>query len=145
MLGVDVRIERQEFQVWIQSLIGVTYDGVAQGGWTARYNDPNTFIELFVSGSNQSGTGWSDPVFDAMLAEANATVDSAERLRKLADCERYLLRAMPMLGIFGASAPYLQKPYVKGFPYNSLDEKQFEYTWIDTHWTQPESRASSAR
>jgi oligopeptide transport system substrate-binding protein len=145
VFGVDVRIERQEFKVWIQSLIDVTYDGVAFGGWTAKYNDPNTFIDFFVSGSDQSGTGWSDPAFDAMLADANATVDSTERLRKLADCERYLLKAMPMLGIYGASWPYLQKPYVRGIPHNPLDERRFEYAWIDTRWGQPESRASSAR
>jgi oligopeptide transport system substrate-binding protein len=145
VLGVDVRIEQQEFKVWIQSLINVTYDGVAFGGWTAKYYDPNAFIDIFVSGSDQSGTGWSDPTFDAMLAEANATVDSNERLRKLADCERFLLKAMPMLGIYSASWPFLQKPYVRGIPFNPLDENLFEYGWIDTRWRQPESRSLSAR
>jgi oligopeptide transport system substrate-binding protein len=145
VLGVDVRIERQEFKVWIQSLIEVTYDGVASGGWTAKYYDPNAFIDLYVSGSGQSGTGWSDPAFDSMLAEANATLDSNERLRKLADCERFLLKAMPMLGIYAASWPYLQKPYVRGMPHNPLDERQFEYAWIDTRWGQAESRALSGR
>jgi oligopeptide transport system substrate-binding protein len=145
VLAVDVRLERQEFQVWIQSLIDVAYDGVAMGGWTARYNDPTAFIAFFVGSSKQSGTGWSDPVFDAMLADANATIDSAERLRKLADCERYLLTAMPMLGIYAASLPFLQKPYVKGFPYNLMDEWQFEYAWIDTRWIPPQSSASFAR
>jgi oligopeptide transport system substrate-binding protein len=145
VLGVDVRIERQEFKVWIQSLIDVAYDGVAAGGWTAKYYDPNGFIDFFASGSDQSGTGWSDPTFDAMLAEANATVDPKERLRKLAACERFLLKAMPMLGIYAAFWPYLQKPYVRGMPHNPLDERQFEYAWIDAHWGQAESRALSTR
>jgi ABC-type oligopeptide transport system substrate-binding subunit len=120
----------------------VFLEEVLQNQWRSV---PNTFIDFFVSGSDQSGTGWSDPTFDSMLAEANATVDSNERLRKLADCERFLLKAMPMLGIYGASWPFLQKPDVRGIPSNPLDENLFEYGWIDTRWRQPESRPSSAR
>jgi oligopeptide transport system substrate-binding protein len=120
----------------------VFLEEVLQNQWRSV---PNTFIDFFVSGADQSGTGWSDPTFDSMLAEANATVDSNERLRKLADCERFLLKAMPMLGIYGASWPFLQKPDVRGIPSNPLDENLFEYGWIDTRWRQPESRPSSAR
>jgi hypothetical protein len=30
-------------------------------------------------------------------------------------------------------------------PHNPLDERQFEYAWIDAHWGQAESRALSTR
>ena len=144
VLGVDVRIEQQEFKVWIQSLINVTYDGVAAGGWTA--NTSTELVHRLLRERLRSEWDWmSDPTFDAMLAEANATVDSHERLRKLADCERFLLKVMPMLGIYAASSPFLQKPYVRGIPFNPLSENLFEYGWIDTRWRQPESRPSSAR
>ena len=83
-----MRLERRDFVIWIRTLLDLSYRGVAQGGWTGKYPDPATFLDLFQSGSVQSGTGWSDPKFDALLAAADAAPNLAERMQRLAECEK---------------------------------------------------------
>jgi oligopeptide transport system substrate-binding protein len=133
-LNIEVKLDQQEFKVWIQTLLDVSYNGLVTSPWSGKYSDPNTFLDLFLTGSIQSGTGWSDHNYDAMLTEANSTLDPGVRMKILAECERYLLRAMPQIPISFATLRYLQKPYVRGLESNTFNEHHFKYVWIDTDW-----------
>ena len=69
-----------------------------------------------------------------MLAQANSTLDNGERMRKQAECERYVLRSMINLPLFYNTWSCLQKPFVRGLPFNLVDYRHFKYAWIDTNW-----------
>jgi len=69
-----------------------------------------------------------------MLAHANATIDVATRMLRLAESEAYLLKAMPVLPLLLYRFVYLQKPFVHGLASNPLDVHPFKYAWIDTNW-----------
>ena len=97
------------------------------------YLDPNALLEWYVTGGPLSAS-WSDPKYDAMLAHAKATVDVAARMYGLAECETYLLRAMPILPLLFYGFAGFQKPYVRGLGTNLLDAHPFKYAWIDTNW-----------
>ena len=56
------------------------------------YPDPTYFLDQFLTGSSANVTGWTDSQYDAAMAEAKSCAEPAVRLRKLADCERMLLR-----------------------------------------------------
>jgi ABC-type oligopeptide transport system substrate-binding subunit len=133
-LGADVFPVAQEEKVWIQARGALAYKGVSERGWIGDYLDPNAFLEVFLSGPNVSGAGWSDLRYDAMLAEANAETSRDERMRKLADCERHLLRQMPILPLYHNVLSYLRKPYVRGFDPRRLGLVRFKYVWLDTDW-----------
>jgi ABC-type oligopeptide transport system substrate-binding subunit len=137
-LNIDVMLVNQEWKVYLETLDNLHYEGVARRGWIGDYVDPNTFLDLFVTGSVNNGSGWTDPRYDAMLKEANSTTDPAERVKKLAECEEYLLRAMPFVPIYTYSWFYLRKPYVRGMEANLRDEHPFKYVWIDRDW-EPET------
>jgi oligopeptide transport system substrate-binding protein len=133
-LGVDVVPVAQDERVWIQARGALAYKGVSERGWFGDYLDPNTFFEVFLAGPNVSGAGWSDLHYDGMLAEANAEIKLDERMRKLANCERYLLRQMPILPLYHNVLSYLRKPYVHGFDPRRLGLVRFKYVSIDTNW-----------
>jgi oligopeptide transport system substrate-binding protein len=97
------------------------------------YVDPTTFLGMFVTASG-GGTGWADGNYDAMLTNANSTLDPIGRMRKLSQCEHYLLSAMPVLPLLNNTWTYLRKPFVRGLTGNVLDVHQFKYAWIDTTW-----------
>ena len=94
-LGAEVIPAVREEKAWMQARGSLAYQGVAESGIIGDYLDPNTFLEAFLSGADVGGSGWSDPQYDAMLAAANAETRTGERMRRLAACERHLLRAMP--------------------------------------------------
>lgn len=133
-LGAEVHFAIQEQKAWHETRNALRYSGVAERGWWGDYLDPTTFLDPFTSGSSIIGSGWSDRQYDAMLADANATPNVSTRMRKLAGCEEYMLRSMPILPLYHNAQAYLQKPYVRGLPRSPIDGISFKYAWIDTNW-----------
>jgi len=68
-LGVEVRAYNQEWQAYQESLRAGDYD-LARSGWIGDYLDPNTFLDLFVTGGGNNQTGWGDARYDAWLRAA---------------------------------------------------------------------------
>jgi ABC-type transport system substrate-binding protein len=134
VLGIGVSIALLDFQAFLQRVFSRDYRGIADYADSGLYLDPNWFLSEFVTGSSVNPTGWADPEYDYMLAKANAMLDSAARMQKLADCEMHLLRAMPFIPVFYDSWAYPQKPYVRGIGPNPMDVHPLKYAWIDTNW-----------
>ena len=132
-LGIELSIVPLEFQTWIETFHGGKFRHLAEAGSAASYIDPVWFLDLFYrQGGN--GTHWNDPRYFAMLAEAKAIPDPGSRLSRLAQCERRLLEAMPILPLAHWVDAVLKKPFVRGIGDNLLDRQQFKYAWIDTTW-----------
>jgi hypothetical protein len=55
-------------------------------------------------------------------------------MARLAECERQLLQAMPIIPLCHDVNPKLTKPFVKGLGNNLLNREQLKYAWIDTAW-----------
>jgi len=132
-LGIELILVTQEVQTWIQSIYSHDYS-VAGAADYGGHLDPIWFLDSFTSQSTANTTPWTDPRYDEMLTAARSTVNPGDRLRKLAACERHLLRAMPVLPTYGDVWVYLRKPFVRGFGMNPMDRQQFKYTWIDRNW-----------
>ena len=132
-LGVKVQVVSKEFSVWIDAIAGGAFNGIADGWDYGQYTDPNWFLSRYLP--RAAGTAhWADSKYSAMLANANATTDPVERMSRLAECERYLLAAMPMIPLWYDAWSYFQKPYVRGCGGNAVDSRPFKYAWIDTNW-----------
>jgi len=133
-LGVEVVLTAQEFSVWLQNASQCNYSGITENQDWGYYLDPNWFLEEFTSRSGNNFSGWADPVYDSMLAKANATMEPEVRMQKLAECEAYLLCAMPCIPEFYDAWAHPQKPYVRGISANVMDVHPLKYAWIDTNW-----------
>ena len=110
------------------------YRGMAAWADIGLYPDPAYFLDQFLTSSSANVTGWTDSRYDAAMAEAKSYTEPAVRLRKLADCERMLLRAMPVIPLYFDAWQQLRKPYVRGIEGNSIDAIAFQRAWIDTNW-----------
>jgi oligopeptide transport system substrate-binding protein len=132
-LGIEVRLVRQETQTWGQAVFNVAYRGIAAWGEVGGIADPTWFLDIFKSPTG-SGSGWSDPHYNSLLVNAKRETDPAERMRRLADCERELLRSMPCLPLYDDVWAYLCKPFVKGIAGDPFHGRVFNDAWIDTHW-----------
>jgi oligopeptide transport system substrate-binding protein len=132
-LGLDLVVITQEFPVWLQSVKTRNFRHVAFWGSEGSYVDPSWFLDLFSSGDGY-GSGWNDSQYNEMLSLAHATADPVLRMSELAECERVLLQAMPILPLSHDVQPNLRKPFLKGLGSNLLNREQFKYAWIDTNW-----------
>ena len=132
-IGVDLDIVAVEFAVWVESNVNGRFRHIAECGAFVNYVDPACFLDFFAAPGGY-GTAWSDPTFKQILSDSHMTPDRSLRMARLAECERLLLKAMPILPLCQVVQAKLRKPFVKGLGSNLLNREQFKYAWIDTNW-----------
>lgn len=91
VLGIHVQLARQEWKVYLNSLGSLDF-GIARSSWVGDYPDPNTFLDLFLSGGGNNRTGWRDKAYDRMIATAAGEGNPAARFALLRSAEQYLVR-----------------------------------------------------
>lgn len=65
-LGIDAQAYNQEWQSYLASQQNLEYD-ISRAGWIGDYEDPNTFLNLWVTNSGQNNTGWGSARYDELL------------------------------------------------------------------------------
>lgn len=122
-LGVQIQLARQEWKVYLNSMSSLDY-GMARSSWVGDYPDPNTFLDMFVTGGGNNRTGWSDPVYDQLIRAAAAEADAAVRLELLRKAEGILVReAVPIRPIFYyVGIQFYDPEKLGGIEGNLLDE-----------------------
>ena len=122
-LGVNVNLVRQEWKVYLTSLTLLDYD-IARSSWVGDYPDPNTFLDMFLTGGGNNRTGWSSPQYDALIGQATREVDPAKRLDILREAEDLLVaRSVPICPIYDYVGIQLYDPTkLGGIEANVLDE-----------------------
>jgi oligopeptide transport system substrate-binding protein len=66
---LDVAAYNQEWQSYQHSTQAMDYD-LARAGWVGDYEDPNTFLDLWLTNGGNNRTGWGSVVYDRLLAAA---------------------------------------------------------------------------
>jgi len=130
-LGLTVPLKNMEWKTFLNYRSNLEYKGFARGGWVADYMDPFTFLNIFYTASNDSGTGWTDPKYDQLLNQANRSADPQKRYELLAKAEAYLLEQQPMIPLYTNATNFLKKPYVKGFYPNPGTMHAWKFVYIE--------------
>lgn len=100
--------------------------------WVADFPDPETFLwNLFASSSPDNYSDYSNPEYDALLAEAATTFDTDERAGYYAAAEEILLGDNVVLPIAHDIRFTLTKPYVKGLTNTPLGQLYLEDVWLE--------------
>ncbi|MBM4017982.1 MAG: peptide ABC transporter substrate-binding protein [Planctomycetes bacterium] len=123
-LGLDVRIEQVEWKVFLDTVRRLNYQA-ARAGWYGDYVDPNTFLDMFVTGGGNNDTGWSDAEYDACIAGAARTTDPAARERAFQRAEAILLRDVPIVPLYFYTTTMLARPGLEGFVPNLMNRVDF--------------------
>lgn len=129
-LGITVPLRNMEWKTFLESRAKLDYKGFARSGWAADYMDPFTFLGIFYA-AGESGTGWYDEKYVAMLDKANRTLDTKERYKLLAEAEAYMLEAQPVIPIASTAVNWMKKPYVKGMYPNPASLYAWKFVYIE--------------
>jgi len=89
-LNVDIGLRALEHKVWIRAQGMLDYDFI-RSSWVGDYNDPSTFLDLFMSGNPNNRTGWKNAAYDELMRRANATADVIARAKILHQAEKLLI------------------------------------------------------
>jgi len=127
-LGVEIELRQIERKVFYSSQSKLDYD-ISTSSWIGDYNDANTFLDLFTSTSGNNRTGWKNPRYDALIAEANQQTDLKKRAGTFQRAEAILvLEEAPIVPLyFYAGFNYFRDDQIKGVWQNILDEHPLQY------------------
>ena len=130
-LGISAKLLNQEWKVYLDTQSSKNYD-VSRSAWIGDYVDPNTFLDLFVTGGENNKTGWGDPQYDAAIAAAAQEFDPQRRMQEFRRAEEILMRELPILPIYFYATQNIFSPRLGGFFDNVQDEHfpKFFY-WMD--------------
>lgn len=127
-LGIDATITNQEWKVYLDSQQTLNYH-IARAGWIGDYEDPHTFLDLWITGGGNNQTGWSHPGYDRVLRSALAQPDETSRMAVYQQLETILADEVPVIPIYFYTRIYAISPKVKNWVETPLDNRGWK--WID--------------
>ncbi|MGD8113647.1 MAG: ABC transporter substrate-binding protein, partial [Sphaerochaetaceae bacterium] len=80
-----ITLENQEWSTYLSNRNLGNFQ-VARAGWVGDYQDPNTFLDMFITGAGMNGGRYSNEVYDILITEA-ATLSGQDRLDVLLEAE----------------------------------------------------------
>jgi oligopeptide transport system substrate-binding protein len=120
-LGVESTLYAEEFRALLQSIQAGKDTQVFRSSWVGDYDDAYSFLQLLQSGFGINLTGYSNPAYDALLAQATSQPDPARRRALLEEAERLMLADHPVLPLYFYVNKHLVKPYVQGWTDNVMN------------------------
>lgn len=89
--------------------------------WSADYVDPENFLStLLRSDAGINFDKWSNPEFDRLTAQADASANPEERIRLYQQAEDIVVRELPRMPLYYGRDVLLVSPRVKGLRTNAL-------------------------
>ncbi len=129
-LGIEVRTRNEEWGTYLNSTHQLQFD-VCRRAWIGDYIDPNTFLDMWVTGGGNNETGFSNAEYDRLILEAGQETDAEKRFALLRRAEQILMDEMPILPIYYYNSRNLVRPYVRGFYNNLQDSHPLQDIWLD--------------
>ncbi len=130
-LNINVSIVNQEWQVYLESVDNMNYD-VARRGWVGDYVDPNTYLDMYITGGGNNNVGFSNPRYDEIVIdEAPLKLDNKERFALYREAETILMNEMPIIPIYIYQTKNLKSPDIKGAPSNIMDHYNWKYIYLE--------------
>ncbi|WP_438446292.1 peptide ABC transporter substrate-binding protein [Gorillibacterium sp. sgz5001074] len=96
--------------------------------WGADYNDPMTFLDMWITGGEFNDNDWSNAEYDALVKGADKESDRAKRAKMLVDAEKILMKELPVSTLYFRNQVYAKRTNIDGLilpPYG----QEWELKW----------------
>jgi oligopeptide transport system substrate-binding protein len=126
-LGVKVLASPMPHASRLENELGKNYD-IVSTLWGADYNEPMTWLDMFIKGSSLNTQDWNNAKYDELIKGAQAATDAKDRAGKLVEAEKILLDDAGVTPLYFRTLNIMIKPKVQGLilpPYGP----EFELKW----------------
>jgi oligopeptide transport system substrate-binding protein len=130
-LGIRVELEAVEPKTFFQRISQKEFQ-LAAGSWTADFNDPINFLEVFkYKDSSTNNTHWENPKYVDLLNRSALCRDCDERKGLLREAEQILMEQMPIIPVFHFALNYLQCNGLEEVALSPLGQIDFRWAHLD--------------
>ena len=139
--GFNIKVEVQEWATFLNTRKNGDYS-IARNGWLGDYNDPISFLDMWVSGSGNNdcqfgkgnhasyngydGKTWEES-YDAIIAEVKSSSDANKRFELMHDAEDILMESGAICPIYYYTDIFMCDDSIDGFFASPLGFKYFMY------------------
>ena len=113
-LGVDVKLENQEWKTFLDSRHQGTFD-VARAGWCADYNEPTSFLNTMLSDSSNNTAHYKSAEFDKLIGDTLKATSEEQRSELYTKAEQQLDKDSAIVPVYYYVNARLVKPWVGGY------------------------------
>lgn len=147
--GITMQVEAQEWNTFVDTRKSGDFS-FARNGWLSDYNDPISFLDMWISGSGnndcqlgkdahatyaaysyngEDGLTWAES-YDKLIADIKASKDPEERFALMHQAEDMIMSTGAICPIFYYTDPYMCSDSIEGFFASPLGYKYFMYAGI---------------
>lgn len=127
-LGVKVTLNNQEWAAFLQTRKDGDYS-IARNGWIADYNDPISFLDMWMTGGGNNDAQYANEEYDSLIKEAKTTTDVKERMELLHKAEDKIIGEDNALApLYFYTQKYMLADGIEGLYYCPLGYFFFGYT-----------------
>ncbi len=136
-IGVRIRVKTRAWSAYLAETSRRRTTPMGSDGWAMDFPDPSDFFEPILSTraigdeDSQNRAFWSNPAFDALLAEARRAQDFDARMRLYRRAEQLVIDEAPWVMVYTKRWFNLHHPYVGGFAVNPSRTQDVGRVWID--------------
>lgn len=122
-LGITVEIVNSEWKTYLKS-VQTNPSNIFRLGWLADYPDPDNFLNLMTSYSENNHTRWGDKKYDKLIETATTITDKEKRRDIYKQAQEILVeKDVPVLPIYSMVGQYFVGPRVKNYPINPMQKQ----------------------
>jgi peptide/nickel transport system substrate-binding protein len=127
-VGVEVKFEDLESAAWLEKWLSTDWESVI-GGWIIGA-DPS-LTSLYGCGASNNFTGFCNPELDAIMEEADAALDFADRKPLVDNVQMMMAEEGRELPLYYSALPYVLRENLQGFKGSGTNLGSF---WNSYEW-----------
>ncbi|MEK7204706.1 MAG: peptide ABC transporter substrate-binding protein [candidate division NC10 bacterium] len=131
-LGIQMDLTNVEWKVYLARQGSLDYQ-ISRAGWIGDYVDPNTFLDMWITGGGNNQTAWSNKRYDDLIAQAACKIVNAkDRMQTLREAEKILVAdEVPIMPLYTYVNKGMLSRRVKGWWPNILDQHPLKFISLE--------------
>jgi oligopeptide transport system substrate-binding protein len=130
-LGANVEVDVQPFDRFLDLMNNREYQ-ITLYGWIADYNDPMSFLDLWLSDTPLNYSNYRSERYDQLINQAKVEPDEQARMDNLIEAEKLLVEEQAVIApVHHEGAALLVRPSVKNWVQHPTGTIEFKYARVE--------------
>ncbi len=130
-LGADLDVEVVTFDAALDRVDAEDYEINYAFGWIGDYDDPMTFLDLYLSDSPFNNSFFENAEYDRLIRGAQTESDTDKRMQMMLDAEKILIEEAGTVPVYFGARTGVKKPYFKDYTPHSFGGDDYKYASIE--------------
>ncbi|MGH3149084.1 MAG: ABC transporter substrate-binding protein [Rubrobacter sp.] len=130
-LGANFDVEVVTFDASLDRVDQEDYEISYAFGWIGDYDDPMTFLDLYLSDSEFNNSFFENEEYDRLIRGAQTESDTEKRMQMMLEAERILIEEAGTVPVFYNTVSGVKKPYFKGYAPHAFGGDDYKYASIE--------------